>query len=335
MKRTQLIITVFFIILYLTFLYWYYKPTKSFSANEIDNYTTLLQRQLDESAEMSLEDLMQMVEFMKSDNGKSFYNINIVKYREQALYPDDIDIVGSGKEANARYSKFMMKEILSRACHPIVFLKPTINLMGNDKTNYGQIYWDDISIIRYRSRRDFMEVITSERFKNGNVHKWAGIEDTLVYPAQGIAFNSVPIFVFIFLSIIALIITWVNRIVYKKKQHIGILTARAVIFILVFIHLILPYTPVNRHEGIQIPIGAGVIGVWFLVLALKSYRYPRKYFIFALAFFWGVTLLAAVTRASPIMEGIVIKLLFSFGLLWGIWQCSQQTFKNKYFKYNN
>jgi hypothetical protein len=94
--------------------------------------------------------------------------------------------------------------------------------------------------------------------------------------------------------------------------------ARGILYTQVAIHLVLPFTPVNRHEEPRIIVASLILGVTFLSLALWSYGAPRR------AFSAGVLLLAVVigvshaTGASPVTEGLVVKLLFLTGLGYGV-----------------
>ncbi len=56
---------------------------------------------------------------------------------------------------------------------------------------------------------------------------------------------------------------------------------RVVLFLLVGIHWILPFTPVNPHEEARIVIASVVLGAAFLTLALRSYRHPTRSFALA------------------------------------------------------
>ena len=90
---------------------------------------------------------------------------------------------------------------------------------------------------------------------------------------------------------------------------------RTTLFLLTVIHLILPFTPANQHEGKQIIIGAMVIGIIFLFFTIRSFRHPYRFSFYGLIFFWVVNFTAAAMEASPLSEGWVVKLIFSITLI--------------------
>ena len=93
--------------------------------------------------------------------------------------------------------------------------------------------------------------------------------------------------------------------------------ARGVLYTLVFIHFVLPFTPVNQHEETRILFASVILGILFLSLARVSYRYPRAAFSAGLIFLLFIYALSHATGASPIAEGWPVKLVFAAGLTAG------------------
>ncbi|WDE01505.1 hypothetical protein [Thalassomonas actiniarum] len=91
--------------------------------------------------------------------------------------------------------------------------------------------------------------------------------------------------------------------------------AQVVLYLLVVIHWLLPFTPVNQHPEPHIKIAALGIGAIFLMFAQLSYSRPRQSFAGGLIFLLILYIVSAVTGASPITEGLVVKLLFAALLL--------------------
>ena len=97
---------------------------------------------------------------------------------------------------------------------------------------------------------------------------------------------------------------------------------RVVLFLLVGIHWILPFTPVNPHEEARIVIASVVLGAAFLTLSLRSYRHPTRSFALAGALVTVVITVSALTGASPVREGAVVKGVFLSGLAWGAFRAA-------------
>ena len=100
--------------------------------------------------------------------------------------------------------------------------------------------------------------------------------------------------------------------------------ARGVLFLLVFIHWVLPFTPVNQHPEITIKIGSLVLGAAFLFLAIRSIASPRLYFLLGLALLVAVYIVSATTGASPLREGLVVKVVFAAALVIGVISSSKK-----------
>jgi hypothetical protein len=77
----------------------------------------------------------------------------------------------------------MIPELLSRASHPVVVGKSVANsldLLGIE----GAEEWSDGAILRYRSRRTLMEIISNPEFYDRHDFKLAGLEKTIAYPIE-------------------------------------------------------------------------------------------------------------------------------------------------------
>lgn len=93
---------------------------------------------------------------------------------------------------------------------------------------------------------------------------------------------------------------------------------RAILFILVGIHWILPFTPVNQHDETRIIVVSLVLGAAFLTLGLRSYREPLSSFALGGGLLALVIVVSAATGASPWQEGAVIKVFFVSGFVWAV-----------------
>jgi len=94
--------------------------------------------------------------------------------------------------------------------------------------------------------------------------------------------------------------------------------ARGVLVVLVFIHLILPFTPANEHPELHIKIANVLFGFSFLGFTTLSFSHPRASFRGALLFLFALFLFSAATGGSPLTEGIIAKFTFAAGLILGI-----------------
>lgn len=106
----------------------------------------------------------------------------------------------------------------------------------------------------------------------------------------------------------------------------NIYLARGVLFLLVFIHWILPFTPANRHSSSRITIASLILGALFLGIGIKSISYPSRYFTIGLVLLLTVYVISALSGASPIAEGLIVKILFALFLILGIIAAKKQSY---------
>ena len=124
-----------------------------------------------------------MLAFFRSDDGRAFYNINLMQYRVQAQYPDGQARAGiaSGRDANTAYSNVVVPLLLERAGYPVFGSVKTSNLMMS--ADAGADFFEELAVVRYRSRRDMLEMILDPRFLAGAPHKLASLEKNVASPS--------------------------------------------------------------------------------------------------------------------------------------------------------
>ena len=108
------------------------------------------------------------------------------------------------------------------------------------------------------------------------------------------------------------------NIVNMSILWIGRYLARGVLFLLVFIHWILPFTPVNENPEARIIVASIILGASFLWIGIKSVARPGRYFAIGLILLLAVYAISDLSGASPLAEGIVVKVLFVLFLVLGI-----------------
>ena len=105
-------------------------------------------------------------------NDGPFWALNLMKYRELADYGDGSTGAKSGREADDEYTP---RESLGAIGARIVFAAEVERILIGDGTA-----WDRIGIVRYPSRRLFLEMQQHDDFKAKHEHKDAGMEFTIV-----------------------------------------------------------------------------------------------------------------------------------------------------------
>ena len=101
------------------------------------------------------------------------YMVNLMKYHDVAQYTDDagVDKPISGREADDRYNP---ASILAKIGATIVFVGDVVSNREGDED------WERIAIVRYATRKSFIDMQSRKDFADKHVHKAAGMQRTII-----------------------------------------------------------------------------------------------------------------------------------------------------------
>ena len=136
------------------FLAWYTGPGTPLTPDEITRYVDAAST-LDEP-ERSFLLAPTTLAFLEADDGAPFYAVNLFKLRA----PSELDA----------FSRAVMPLWLARGAHPV--------LVGRDVSRTAG-EWERLTIVRFRSRRDWMEIAADPRFGAALRHRIAAAEANL------------------------------------------------------------------------------------------------------------------------------------------------------------
>lgn len=128
---------------------------------------------IDVPAQADLEALTEFVSVDPADDGP-FYMVNLIEYRDEAVYDDGRPTNLSGREADAIYGEWMRTEQLPSMGAEIVYIGEV------ERDLIGGTDFDLVAVVRYPSRAEFFAMVRSNEFQNMLVHKNAGVADTTV-----------------------------------------------------------------------------------------------------------------------------------------------------------
>jgi hypothetical protein len=175
---------IFFVtlgLLYLLFWFWYGGRCKSLTQAEVESLLSEMKRRAGKESQAEESPLLnQFRELTKNDNGREFYMVNLLKFRQKALYPAGSPFDDDPLAANARYSRAILPLLLKHGGHP-VFLG---QVQGRFLHPGGADDWDQVGIVRYRSQRDMIKMAVEIAGLEVDVHKWASLERTQVFPVK-------------------------------------------------------------------------------------------------------------------------------------------------------
>lgn len=120
----------------------------------------------------------RMMEVPRAQDG-AFFMVNLIKHREHAAYADDRETDLTGAQADALYGERVLPILTDIGARPVFVANVEMTLMSDDGVQY-----DQIGVVLYPSRDAFFEMLERDDFRQAAEHKQAGVETTLVMPAQ-------------------------------------------------------------------------------------------------------------------------------------------------------
>lgn len=166
------------IALFALFVWWYGgNGTPMDAAEKAQLMEKLRQRLQGTPGESFLDEARQL---LASDDGKEFVMHNCVRYRPKALYPAGYNYSDDPREADKRYGRAIIPHLLRRACLPVFIARRS----GRFIDCTGVPDWHYVAMVRYRSQRDFFNFALAIGAAGVDVHKWAAIQDTVVFPVK-------------------------------------------------------------------------------------------------------------------------------------------------------
>jgi hypothetical protein len=165
-------------LLFALFCGWYGSCAGPLEGEEIERY---LQRMRERG--QSPEQIALVRDFLASDTGDDFVMVNLIELREPPTRIPGVAPDASAEQVLGRYMEHMWPELLRRACHPVLMGRaaaPALDLWGIE----GGERWSQAGVMRYRSRRDLMEIATHPAFAGPHEFKIAAMTKTIAFPAD-------------------------------------------------------------------------------------------------------------------------------------------------------
>jgi len=169
---------IFIAIGYLLFCFWYTNTSGPLTSAEIDAHLAQLKKGGGAS-----QNLRVVEDFMRRDTGNQFVMVNLIDLNPT---PPNLPATGPDPDPMAlvdHYMAHMYPTMFLRASHPI-YLAP-VQASAIDLLNApGASDWTQTALMRYRSRRDIMEIITDPRFSERHDYKLGAMLKTIAIPTE-------------------------------------------------------------------------------------------------------------------------------------------------------
>jgi len=193
------------LLVYFVFGYWYTNTAGPLTSDEIES----IANQMRESGAPE-ERIATLRTFMEQDTGRQFIMLNNIDMSEN---PPDVDGAEPGENADqlmGRYMEHMYPELFKRASHPVYFGRVVFRSMDIVGIK-GAENWDQGALMRYRSRRDLVEIATKPVFAGKHDFKIAALDKTIAYPMESVLYLSdlrflLALLLFAFVSLIDLLL---------------------------------------------------------------------------------------------------------------------------------
>jgi len=207
------------ILIYCTFFVWYTDLGGKLNSNEIATYLVKMQDNRETvgfsspaEKEKAKKQGAIIEEFMREDSGRQFFVVNNMDMSDN---PQDVEGAQPGEDADqlmGRYMEHMYAELFKRASHPVFAgnaVSPAIDIVGIENADS----WDSAALMRYKSRRAFMEIVSNPKMRGKHEFKIAALNKTIAYPVETVVYLSDPR---LLLGFILLIIGLILQLRIKK-----------------------------------------------------------------------------------------------------------------------
>ena len=177
MTRTRWVWLVLFGI-YVAFFIWYTSFGGPLTDEEVTYY---IGRMEERDPPLSTERLAMLRRFMEEDTGDDFVMVNVIDMYETPQQIEGVEPGESSDEVLAKYMAYMTPALLSRASHPVLYgqaANTAMDLMNAE----GMEQWTTGAGMRYRSRRDLLDIATNPAFAGSHEFKIAAMRKTIAFP---------------------------------------------------------------------------------------------------------------------------------------------------------
>lgn len=161
---------------------WHNPKVKPLTTHEIDHYLEIAAKLPLPEGEME-PTIERLRAWAEADDGKPFFNLNLIRYYpENRTWPGAPEFKGTPEEANAYYEKNVVGLLLKKAGYPMVGGK--VQGQSLMKTLPDQDPWSTAQMVRYRSRRAFLQLLADASYAPYEPYKFMALEIDLV-PVSG------------------------------------------------------------------------------------------------------------------------------------------------------
>lgn len=165
-------------VLYAGFCFWYTNTGGALSDDEITMFVQQMER-----TGRGPQEIANMRRFMEEDTGRQFLMVNIIDMADTPRPVEGASPDESSAQVMGRYMEHMFPELFKRASHPAFMGNAVFNSMDIVGIQ-GAEQWTSAALMRYRSRRDLLEIAFNPAFAGKHEFKMAALDKTIAYPVE-------------------------------------------------------------------------------------------------------------------------------------------------------
>lgn len=188
-------------------MYWYQWEARALQPAEVDEYMAKIKAQTQSPG--ARHDMPALQSFLNEDDGEPVYTVNLYNFHDVADYPAGSSFGGTGKAAYDRFSQVMISLMVRRGSHPIY---------GSTWADQANSNWDQIVIVRYRSRRDLADLFASDQFAEASLHKWASLHEHQRMLVKAIHIPSGEIVILLLAILIGIGVNIIGRFTMRPRS---------------------------------------------------------------------------------------------------------------------
>lgn len=167
---TSIAIWIAAILVYAAFWYWYVGFRKKITPAEAEETMQLI----DHAGTMTPKQRESIRNFLATDDGRDFVMVNLLELKKP---------VRESRKKLGTYQKIFLGALLCKAGHPVMIATAASGNVENVACTHADD-WTAAGMIRYRSRRDLMEMLPATIGSEHHGLKLASLEKTFAFPAS-------------------------------------------------------------------------------------------------------------------------------------------------------
>jgi hypothetical protein len=160
---------------------WYDNWRGPLTAAEVDSFMARAANSGGTGAAHTELDVIR--KFLEEDDGREFFMVNLVKIADGEVPHPDTGQPVPARQMMGLYTKAFMPALFARGGHPAMAARKVAGYVDAWKTPPDP-GWSVVGFMRYRSRRDMMELTAMPGFAAGHPYKVAALAETFSFPTQ-------------------------------------------------------------------------------------------------------------------------------------------------------